>query len=59
MSKCQCCRKEFEKSDLMWTYDRYGIPFKFVCSSCYDKEQNEISLYVHDFHDAGEYLYDY
>lgn len=59
MSICAGCKKEFEKNELSWTYDRYGNPFKFVCSSCYDKEQANISEYIHDFYDAGEYLYDY
>lgn len=37
MAKCQCCGKEFDRRDMEFTRDCYGIPFRLVCSDCYDK----------------------
>lgn len=37
MPKCQNCGKEFDRSDMQFTRDCYGIPFRLVCLDCYDK----------------------
>jgi hypothetical protein len=34
---CQHCDKEVPKSAMRFTYDCHGIPFRFVCPSCYDE----------------------
>lgn len=38
---CQVCQKEFPRSCLTWTHDCHGIPFRSVCSKCYDKVMEE------------------
>lgn len=34
---CSCCGEEFDREDMLFTYDCHGIPFRFVCYKCYDK----------------------
>ena len=34
---CRCCGKETERQDMEFTHDCYGIPFRLVCLTCYDK----------------------
>lgn len=34
---CQCCGKEVERESMMLTYDCHGIPFRYVCTECYEK----------------------
>ena len=34
---CKNCEKEFPRSDMTFTRDCHGIPFRFVCFNCYDK----------------------
>lgn len=34
---CQCCEKEVERIDMLFTRDCHGIPFRLVCIDCYDK----------------------
>jgi len=34
--KCQCCGKETKRSEMEFTRDCYGIPFRLVCFNCYD-----------------------
>lgn len=34
---CQCCNKEVERQDMLYTRDCHGIMFRLVCSSCYTK----------------------
>lgn len=41
---------------LAWTYDRYGIPYKKVCLSCYEPTQDRISEWEFSPSDAGEHL---
>lgn len=38
---CQICQKEFPRSCLTWTHDCHGIPFRLVCSECFDKVTEE------------------
>ena len=33
---CHVCGQEFDRSEMFFTYDCHGIPFRLVCSSCYD-----------------------
>lgn len=39
--KCENCGKYVPKSDLFLTYDCHGIPFRSVCSDCYEKIMDE------------------
>lgn len=32
---CPVCGEEFNKDDMLWTYDCYGIPYRLVCDKCY------------------------
>ena len=34
---CPCCKKEVDRSDMEFTTDCYGIPFRLVCFDCYEK----------------------
>jgi len=40
--ECQGCKKTFDKNNLVWVNDSNGIPFKKVCSDCYDKTREEL-----------------
>lgn len=35
--RCECCEKEVERSDMLFTRDCHGIPFRLVCAECYDE----------------------
>jgi len=37
MRRCPNCGKEVERSDMDFTYDCHGIPFRLVCTDCYWK----------------------
>lgn len=37
MRRCQMCGREHPRSEMTFTYDCHGIPFRFVCWECYDK----------------------
>lgn len=37
MRVCPCCEKEVERSDMCFTRDCHGIPFRLVCWKCYEK----------------------
>ena len=37
MAKCSYCGKEYDRNDMKFTRDCYGIPFRLVCLDCYDK----------------------
>lgn len=34
---CAICGREHNRSDMTFTYDCHGIPFRLVCWECYDK----------------------
>ena len=34
---CKECGKMFERSDMQFTYDCHGIPYRLVCPECYEK----------------------
>lgn len=34
---CPICEKEVERSDMIFTHDCHGIPFRLVCYGCYDE----------------------
>lgn len=54
---CQHCREEVpSREDLEYVHDRYGIPFKLVCSNCYDEVSEQIGQFVFDEAYAGESL---
>ena len=36
-SICSCCETETLKSEMQLTYDCHGIPFRYVCPTCYNK----------------------
>jgi len=39
---CSECHQMVDKGDLCWINDNYGIPFKRVCSKCFDKVEKYI-----------------
>lgn len=34
---CPVCEREVLREDMLLTRDCYGIPFRFVCHSCYER----------------------
>ena len=34
---CPHCHKEFDRSEMLFTYDCYGVPMQLVCYDCYDE----------------------
>ena len=34
---CPVCGKEVERSNMLFTHDCHGIPFRLVCSRCWEK----------------------
>lgn len=44
MSKqlCMKCKREFNRYELVWIKDNYGIPHKKVCDDCEDEVREEI-----------------
>ena len=34
---CRVCGREVERSDMLFTHDCHGIPFRLVCYDCYEK----------------------
>jgi hypothetical protein len=36
MCQCSNCEKMFPRSEMTFTKDCHGIPFKHVCYDCYD-----------------------
>lgn len=38
---CPICGKKFHRSDMQFTHDCHGIPFRLVCLDCYDKIMDE------------------
>lgn len=34
---CQECKKQVERSEMDWTRDCHGIPFRLVCGTCFRK----------------------
>ena len=34
---CQHCEKEVDRSEMLFTHDCHGIPFRLVCRKCYEK----------------------
>lgn len=39
---CMSCKIEFDKEDLTWVNDNYGIPYKKVCYDCEEEVTREI-----------------
>lgn len=39
---CMECKKEYNRNELYWIKDNYGIPFKKVCEECYDDVEEYI-----------------
>ena len=37
IQECSSCHKEFKRSDMAFTKDCHGIPFRLVCHSCHEK----------------------
>jgi predicted 3-demethylubiquinone-9 3-methyltransferase (glyoxalase superfamily) len=55
-SSCGNCHTLFDRNELIWVKDRYGIPYKLVCDNCYEKVEAEISKWVFDELYAAERL---
>lgn len=34
---CRSCGREFERNEMLFTTDCYGIPFRLVCMECYEE----------------------
>lgn len=34
---CQICGEEHPRDSMLFTFDCHGIPFRLVCTECYDK----------------------
>ena len=34
--ECRCCGKLFNRNEMEFTKDCHGIPFRLVCTDCYD-----------------------
>ena len=34
---CPVCENETKRSDMYFTYDCHGIPFRLLCEKCYTK----------------------
>jgi len=53
---CPACNREIENAEMVWTYDRYGIPWQKVCPRCEERTKREILAFVFDPTFAGESL---
>lgn len=42
MQYCGNCKKLFDRNDLTWINDNYGIPYKKVCDDCYSEVNEQI-----------------
>lgn len=38
---CRICGREFRRSEMSFTYDCHGIPFRLVCQECYNRVMEE------------------
>lgn len=57
---CPVCGKESRARDMERTYDCHGIPFRKVCSKCYDRIMNERGFDGERYTEADECIdYDY
>ncbi len=58
MSKTTCpeCKSSMEEGSLIWVSDRYGNPYRKVCVTCVPSVEADISEWVFDPADAGEFL---
>ena len=39
---CGKCKQIFDRNDLTWINDNYGIPYKKVCEGCYEEVHEQI-----------------
>lgn len=39
---CPICGKEYEKENMEFSRDYYGIPFRLVCIDCLDKIESDV-----------------
>lgn len=35
--RCQVCGKDYSRTDMQFTHDCHGIPFRLVCYKCYPR----------------------
>lgn len=40
--KCMNCGEKYDRNELQWINDNYGIPWKKVCHNCYDEVEEDI-----------------
>ena len=45
---CPICGKLFDRSEMEFTYDCHGIPFRLVCLDCWDKVMRQPSARGYD-----------
>ena len=41
LRECPICGKEVERSEMTFSHDCHGIPYRLVCFSCYEKIMDE------------------
>ena len=56
--ECKNCGKMFPRSEMTFTKDCYGIPFRLVCYDCYDKLMDE-GYDGQYYTEADENIWDY
>ena len=53
---CQGCKGIFDRNELTWVKDSYGIYYKKVCDNCYESTTKEIRDCMFEEEDYGEQL---
>lgn len=57
---CRICGQEFERENMLFTYDCHGIPFRLVCWDCYNRVMGEKGYDGEYYTEADECIdYDY
>lgn len=57
---CRICGREFERENMLFTYDCHGIPFRLVCWECYNRVMDEEGYDGEYYTEADECIdYDY
>ena len=58
--KCPICGGTFKRSEMDFTYDCHGIPFRLVCMECWDKQMRGANGYDGEYYTPWEEnIYDY
>lgn len=54
---CEHCRKEVDRSDMNFTRDCHGIPYRLVCWDCYEELMSH--GYDGEYYDDSDECLDY